>query len=248
MRGMMGLLSRRSLRVHQQSWSGERRKGVHWRFGGLIFLVDSLIDCPYAKSVWYKLVDLHLPAILFCYMDVFNWVAHNLRPCMPSSRNWHLIFGVTVDVLWRLRNDMIFPTRNYLLTKKVTSSEFIGWNPPPSDWVCDASITSGGVLRNDAGNFYWDIVLLPIMGYFPLTPFDLESKIIIESDSLSAVHMVNQGCSSSHPASPLVTKIRQLMALAEHVQCNHARIEANQGADSLTNLALFPYLSLTFWI
>lgn len=62
---------------------------------------------------------------------------------------------------------------------------------------------------------------------------------MIESDSLLAVNLIVNGCSTRHPCYSLVHQIQALSISNITVQWKHIFREANQAADCLAKLGLF---------
>lgn len=59
----------------------------------------------------------------------------------------------------------------------------------------------------------------------------------IESDSMVAVSLVNNGCQENHPYAPIIFAIKELMRRSWVVRLTHVLREGNRLADSLANLA-----------
>lgn len=134
------------------------------------------------------------------------------------------------------------------------------WEAPPEGWVklnIDVVVTSlgattavGGVLRSANGNF--------ILGFAmdireaTITMAELKaistglnllrrkgySKILINSDSLTAIQMVQGGCSSLHPCFQLIKEIHNLMRRFNECTISHTLKEANQVVDSFVKFGL----------
>lgn len=64
------------------------------------------------------------------------------------------------------------------------------------------------------------------------------SNIHVESDSLTAVNLINGGCLASHQCKPLVNEIKKLLPEVDRPQVTHVFREANQVADRLATYAL----------
>nr|KYP59936.1 Putative ribonuclease H protein At1g65750 family [Cajanus cajan] len=61
------------------------------------------------------------------------------------------------------------------------------------------------------------------------------TKLVVESDSLLAVGLLQNGCSSCHPCFSLVQSILSFVAAGGDFECRHILREANQVADGLAN-------------
>lgn len=135
----------------------------------------------------------------------------------------------------------------------------IRWEPPDHNWVklnCDGSVTDlgersgvGGVFRNSSGDFL--LGFAANMGSLSITEAELWAmfmgiclanlhgfgRVIIDSDSLTAVRLINSGCSSLHPAFNLVNDIHSHM-IPGSMQISHIWRDANQVADCMAKFGL----------
>lgn len=55
--------------------------------------------------------------------------------------------------------------------------------------------------------------------------------MVIESDSLSAIRLINEGCSSIHPLCILIREVQSLLKLEKEFFLGHILREANSLAD-----------------
>lgn len=139
--------------------------------------------------------------------------------------------------------------------------DYIQWNPPPNGWVklnCDGARTDGegragcgGVVRNDSGKFCFAFSCN--LGECSVLASELWAilygarlawergfqNIIIESDSLLAINLLKNGCSSRHPCYALVHQIMQVIGGVPTIRSHHILREANQVADLLAKNGLF---------
>lgn len=108
----------------------------------------------------------------------------------------------------------------------------------------------GGVFRNHWGVFLWGFAshigsgsiteaeLLAILVGAKLAVLKGFSRIIVESDSLVAVKLINKGCSLLHPAYNLVKDIVDALSLLEEFSVVHTLREGNQPADCFAKFGL----------
>lgn len=61
------------------------------------------------------------------------------------------------------------------------------------------------------------------------------TRLWVESDSTSAIHMLASGCASTHPCAPIIHDIKRIIKEFPQVQIAHSFREANRCADSLAN-------------
>lgn len=192
-------------------------------------------------------------------LDRLWWARNELvfKQITPSSactttRIKHLVDEVQNSD--RLLNGLCRKVSHQLLNSN------INWEVPVLGYAklnCDGAVRSfnekaacGGVLRDDNGAFLWGFAVK--LGRCTVTQAELwaiihglklakergYSKIMVESDSLTAVKFINGGCLHSHQCKPLVNEIHKLMAELESIQVSHVFREANQVADRLANCGL----------
>ncbi|KAK7411899.1 hypothetical protein VNO78_03342 [Psophocarpus tetragonolobus] len=138
----------------------------------------------------------------------------------------------------------------------------VWWTAPPQDFVkinCDGAFSSfhgnkasaGGVVRDWKGKF--------VIGFSTLlnkcdTVIEAEllaikigiqetismgfKKLVIESDSYTAVQLINQGVQTSHPYHALVSSILHIVSMADLFCCNHVFREINSVADGFAKHGL----------
>lgn len=131
----------------------------------------------------------------------------------------------------------------------------IAWRALRNGWVklnTDAAVTNlgakaaaGGILRDDNGNFLLGFSM--DVGEATVTVAELKailsgvklvwrrgySFVAIESDSLTAVTMIQRGVPTLHPSFVLVKEIQETMRKFNECSISHSLREANQVADSL---------------
>ncbi|KAF7811082.1 cytochrome P450 89A2-like [Senna tora] len=113
----------------------------------------------------------------------------------------------------------------------------------------DSLISCGGVIRDNNGSWILGFtrslgsgsaLLAEIWGILLDITKGLDrgfGNIIIESDSLAAVHLVNKECNPDHPLRDIITKIHRLMSQAQNVKVVHVYREANRLANALASYA-----------
>lgn len=108
----------------------------------------------------------------------------------------------------------------------------------------------GGVLKNHLGEFIFGFA--SHLGEASITEAELRAilmdsilikihgwvRVVIESDSSTAVKLINMGCSPLHPYFSLVRDIRDLLPSNEVVRVVHTLREANQVADCFAKFGL----------
>lgn len=127
------------------------------------------------------------------------------------------------------------------------------WTAPASGFVklnCDGAVCNlganaamGGILHSSSGSFLFayasklqeaSVVEAELYAIFTGLKLSREksfSNILVESDSLSAVRLVNLGCPHLHPNSNLVGEIQKLMSLDGGTTVTHVPREVNGVAD-----------------
>lgn len=147
----------------------------------------------------------------------------------------------------------------------------LGWKPPDTGWFkvnSDGAVTNfgtkagcGGVLRDEDGRFIFGFAAG--LGSCSITQAELWTiliglkqikerglqKIRVDSDSMTAVRLINEGCSLLHPSANLVFEIRKLLG-DDQIVVHHSYRETNQVADGLakhgmelsSELELFEFL------
>ncbi|XP_061375671.1 uncharacterized protein LOC133317799 [Gastrolobium bilobum] len=133
----------------------------------------------------------------------------------------------------------------------------VSWCPPWPGWIKINTYEAfserlsynscGGVARDELGNWisgfykrlYPESVLMGEL-WGILIGLDWawgygSKQIMIESDSLVAVHLVKEGCVKSHPCHEMVYRIRAMMDKDWKVEIDHVFRESNQVADWLAS-------------
>lgn len=119
---------------------------------------------------------------------------------------------------------------------------------------------TGGVLRDDSGSFIRGFA--SHIGPAAITEAELRGlqmglkialahgvpKLIIESDSLSAVQLLKMGCSPLHPYHSIVHDIQMDLQRLRACYVTHVLREANQVADDFAKFGLsLDMCSRIFW-
>ncbi|KAF7808415.1 reverse transcriptase [Senna tora] len=166
--------------------------------------------------------------------------------------------------------------------QEVKEPVIVNWQTPPKGWWkinIDGScftpsddIVAGGVIRDHCGN--WILGFSKYIGVGSILCAELWSvlfglelarraegvNIIVESDSLVAINLINDlNMPSSHHYFPLISRYRSFLALFNEVRFTHKFREVNQVADTLAkygvqskcDLTCFrmapPFLAHVFW-
>ncbi|KAK3221065.1 hypothetical protein Dsin_015035 [Dipteronia sinensis] len=136
---------------------------------------------------------------------------------------------------------------------------FISWNPLPHDWIklnVDSSmrpelgsIAAGGVFRDDIYNWLSGFAMnkgvgsaleAEMWGIFEGMSIAWKTgykKLVIETDSMSAVHLLNATLPQNHHLFSIAQACRNLMEEDWSCTICHGYRESNRVADSLANLA-----------
>lgn len=172
--------------------------------------------------------------------------------------NTKLYHRVCTQAMWAQSSIDSASSINVLSTHH--TSRQINWEVPSPGWVklnVDAAVTNfgataavGGVLRNEDGNFILGFAM--DVGDATITIAELKAiltglqllrwkdfpNIEISSDSLTAVRMVQGGCSTLHPCFQLVKDIQDLMRCFHQCTISHTLREANQVAGAFAKFGL----------
>lgn len=178
---------------------------------------------------------------------VFQGTPFDLRCMIPMAMKTKLDYAHSLRVL---QDPVAASARRYEMIQ-------IGWKPPPDAWLkcnTDGSVRGptnsagcGGVCRDHHGNWVFgfsrnlgssNVLWTELWAIFTMVTLAWDRgwrRIMVESDSLVAVNLINEGCAILHPYASLVNQIRVFLARDWNVVCVHILREANQVADCLAN-------------
>ncbi|KAF7838458.1 reverse transcriptase [Senna tora] len=152
--------------------------------------------------------------------------------------------------------------------ERAVETVFIGWQPPPLGWwklntdgSCQNNlIGGGGIIRDANGNWIHgfkkflgegDCLLAELWAIVEgvnLAKHLHCDKLIVESDSLSAVNLINAvECGKSHRFSTLVSICRAILLGFSEAKVVHIHREGNACADILAKLAITTNSDLVYF-
>jgi len=140
-------------------------------------------------------------------------------------------------------------------------ARLVCWIPPPKGFIkvnCDGAYTydgkkaaAGGVIRDSEGEFLFafsSVLRVDSAAEAELFAIKLGmeiaismgyNNIVVESDSLTAVQLINRGVlQQRHPLYALVSSIIQMGAKVDYISWNQVFRETNSVADSLAKYGL----------
>lgn len=192
-------------------------------------------------------------------LDVI-WKARNDVVFNNTNRDSHTMACVVKNTMIGINRAKDMYRRTNEPTPSTSATSHIRWTPPMHGWIklnCDGArstshgkATSGGIFCNDNGGFCFGFSVS--LGDCSILSAELwavlygvrfawargYTKIMIESDSLLAVNLIVNGCSTRHPCYSFVHQIQALSISNITVQWKHIFCEANQAADCLAKLGL----------
>jgi ribonuclease HI len=179
-----------------------------------------------------------------------NYIFNNIIPSTITSLRRIYAMTANIKEAWSSLNLRIPKASKNSSVMPVTC-----WNPPP---VGSAKINTdgavknmgmsaacGGLARDASGKFMWGfstnlgacfVVQAELWGILHSLEIAITREmlhIIIETDSLLAVKLINQGCSNSHTCFTLISKITNLLSKLPMANIQHIGREANAAADLL---------------
>lgn len=146
----------------------------------------------------------------------------------------------------------------------------VKWNPPPENYIklnVDGSSfgnpgrsSFGGIFRNSYGEWMWgfsgfcgistnlNVELLAIYHGLDMAWKAGYKFVICESDSLSALSLINDGVSPFHPFAPLIEEIHMLRCMQRTLSCfKHILREGNEFADWMAKIGASLDHDLQVW-
>ncbi|XP_019465326.1 PREDICTED: uncharacterized protein LOC109363516 [Lupinus angustifolius] len=71
--------------------------------------LHAIRDCPWVLLVWHGVPKSQIPSTFFCD-NLQDWCCSNLfcSDQVLGLAEWSLVFGITIDAIWRNRNQWIF--------------------------------------------------------------------------------------------------------------------------------------------
>ncbi|XP_057432959.1 uncharacterized protein LOC130725784 [Lotus japonicus] len=224
-------------------------------------------DCSQVKPLWLQVADVnYFPRFFQLSLQkwVHGFLDASFT---TSGSSVVLDFGFLLWAIWKARVDVVFNGATFNLRRIVEAAvrfqlELSASENDITHLVRQPSVRQqqqgttdsgaagcGGACRDSNGrwlfgfsrnlgrsNVFWS----ELWGIFTILQLALArgiGKVIVESDSLAAVTLVNEGCERTHPYAALVLQIREMMLKDWEVICRHTLREANQVADCLANLA-----------
>ncbi|KAF7844979.1 putative ribonuclease H protein At1g65750 family [Senna tora] len=225
-------------------------------------LLHTLRDCVKASNMGWHGSDW---GVIFAYACWYIWCMRN-GEIFDSS---HIGSADPVLAILKLSSDS---TRAFdrIVPGSVRHSShvqrFICWEKPSNGWVkfnVDAAhreslnlTACGGIARDSDGRFL--IGFMRNLGDGSVLNAELWSifcalevawhsgfkKVLVESDSLIAVRLINDSISLVHPCSPILARIHYWISCDWEVQVVHIHREGNRVADSLAGHAFGGSLDL----
>lgn len=170
------------------------------------------------------------------------------------NRDSHVLASVVKNTMVGIRRAQTMLAKSHIVRQRVHHPSNIKWIPPPPGWLklnCDGARSEvsrcaacGGILRDHVGEFrlaftlylgdcsVLDAELWAILYGIRLACARGFRQIMVESDSLLAINMLNNDCSQRHPCYGLVSQIQAFWSSNPDLQWVHVLHEANQDADT----------------
>ncbi|KAF7826521.1 putative reverse transcriptase [Senna tora] len=225
-------------------------------------LLHTLRDCPKAKRIWLNLVHLGKWHIFICASRL-NWFTINLsRNLGFSSNDWDVVFANAIIAILKLSSDSIRAMDKSIVGGSrlgPSVNRFICWNKPEKGWVKfnvdgarkdNLSLTTcGGVARDSEGRFLTGFVhklgdgtVLNAKLWSMLSALEVAwragfKKVVVESDWLTAMKLVNDFVQAMHPCSTIIFQIHHWVAFDWEIKFVHVHREENFAADALGTYA-----------
>ena len=144
----------------------------------------------------------------------------------------------------------------------------VHWHFPPDGFIklnCDGSVLAsktsacGGLIRDSSGFFCGGFVAN--LGICPITVAEIWAvyyslylawqkgfrRILLESDSSSALSLIQKDSIDRHPFASIVKHVRDLLSRDWEVHILHIFCEGNRAADFLANIGHIAQLGVCFY-
>lgn len=192
-----------------------------------------------------------------------------------SERNNLVFRGKHISAeesFWKVRqyvNEVMFSNSKLASMQVGKRTKLIGWSFPENDWIkCNTDgaclegglrIGCGGVFRDSSGNWIFgftrhigegSVLTAELWGIVSGLEIAWDTgyrKIWIESDSLTSVNLIKNGCSKLRSYYALVHRAVELLARDWEACISHHHREGNRVADSLANSAANNVAGLTLF-
>ncbi|WJX29889.1 hypothetical protein P8452_18486 [Trifolium repens] len=136
----------------------------------------------------------------------------------------------------------------------------VGWNRPENGWIkcnTDGAVIAqnhqagcGGVFRDESGSWMrgfarmvgnCSVIMAELWGILSALQVIQENgyqKVIIETDSVTAVDLIVKGCLPNHPCASIVSRINRLKMPEMEIIFQHTYRQANQVANWFAGYSL----------
>ncbi|KAF7815394.1 putative ribonuclease H protein At1g65750 family [Senna tora] len=223
-------------------------------------LLHTLRDCPKAKCIWLKLLGFSGNDwdVIFANACWFIWRMRNAE-IFDDSRDRYVdpviaILKLSSDSIRAMDKSIVGGSRHC-----PSVNRFICWNKHEKGWVKfnvdgvrkdSLSLTAcGGLARDSEGRFLTGFVhklgdgtALNAELWSMLSALEVAwragfKKIVVESDCLTAVKLVNDSVQAMHPCSTILSQIHHWVAFDWEIKFVHVHREGNFAADALATFA-----------
>ncbi|KAF7814783.1 putative reverse transcriptase [Senna tora] len=193
------------------------------------------------------------------------WLVLNMTSDMGvSGSDWANFFATTCWFIWRQRNDVVFNNSANVAVDPiggvcVKEQRLIRWHPPDVGWLkfnVDGAVkesvgvaSCGGVARDSTGAFvagfirklsWCDIIGAELWAVLSALEAAWElgyKKLIIESDCLTVVNLIQHCVHDKHPCAAIISQIHHWIAYDWDVLIVHCYRESNFVADAAASKA-----------
>ncbi|KAJ1413531.1 Ribonuclease H-like superfamily [Sesbania bispinosa] len=179
-------------------------------------ILHVLRDCVTTKTVWRGLGADGFSAEFF-NNNVHEWLLFNLTG--PLGGEWCIIFGPAIWNLWRSRNEVVFDNFAVGTNGLIGREGWIKFNVDGSVKLDSKKAGCGGVMRDHNGNWlggfscnigFSGVFMAELRGIISALHIAWERrflKVWIESDSLTAMKLINKGDFHNHPYAYALNQI-----------------------------------------